>query len=459
MRNDALRSSKRRNPWLILLVLAIILLIAAWAFSRVLNHSGDATAQLSQPVTPALIAQGEVLARAGDCVACHTAHGGKPFAGGLGIKSPIGTIYSTNITPDKSTGIGTWTYGDFERAVRRGIGHDGSALYPAMPFPSYAKVTDADSEALYAYFMNAVTPVQQANQANDIPFPLSARWPLAYWRSLFAPLPGSTAPVAASADAQIARGAYLVQGLGHCGSCHTPRALTMQEKGLDDSSSHYLGGAELNEWAVPPLRGVRHWSAEELVAYLATGRNSTAAVAGEMKDVVQNSTSHMSKEDLQAIAAYLKSIPGDDRPVAADLEARRSATITKLTAATDLDLGQRLYLDNCGACHFVTGQGAPRTFPHLDGASIINSPNPTGLIHVILAGAQTPSTAQAPSILPMPGFAGRMDDSEVAALATFLRQGWGNDAPAVSAGQVGDVRKGLPVKHVGEAALGANNAQ
>ncbi|WPP00815.1 cytochrome c [Pseudomonas sp. HR96] len=459
MRNDALRSSKRRSPWLILLVLAILLLIAAWALSRVLNSSGDAAAQLSQPVTPALIAQGEVLARAGDCVACHTAHGGKPFAGGLGIQSPIGTIYSTNITPDKSTGIGSWSYGDFERAVRRGIGHDGSALYPAMPFPSYAKVTDADSEALYAYFMNAVAPVQQANQANDIPFPLSARWPLAYWRSLFAPLPGSGAPVAAATDPQIARGAYLVQGLGHCGSCHTPRALTMQEKGLDDSSAHYLGGAELNQWAVPPLRGVKHWSAQELVAYLATGRNSTASVAGEMKDVVQNSTSHMSQEDLQAIAAYLKSIPGDDRPVAADLEARRSATIHTLTAATDLDLGQRLYLDNCGACHFVTGQGAPRTFPRLDGASIINSPNPTGLIHVILAGAQTPSTAQAPSILPMPGFAGRMDDSEVAALATFLRQGWGNDAPAVSAGQVEDVRKGLPVKHVGEAALGANNAQ
>jgi mono/diheme cytochrome c family protein len=459
MRNDALKL-KRHSPWWILALLVVALIVVAWAFSRVLNRSGDAAAQLSQPVTPTLIAQGAVLARAGDCVACHTSPGGKDFAGGLGIQSPIGTIYSTNITPDETTGIGKWTYGDFERALRRGIGHDGSALYPAMPFPSYAKITNADSEALYAYFMNAVAPVQQANQANGIAFPLSARWPLAYWRSLFSPTPqADKRPAMVSVDARIARGAYLVQGLGHCGSCHTPRALTMQEKGLDDSAPSYLGGAELNGWAVPPLRGMKHWSTEELVAYLATGRNSTASVAGEMKDVVANSTSYMSQEDLQAIAAYLKSIPSQDRPVASDLGARLDATIKKLTAATDLDLGQRLYLDNCGACHLVTGQGAPRTFPQLDGASIINSPNPTALIHVILAGAQTPSTAQAPSVLPMPGFAGRLDDSEVAALATFLRQGWGNDAPAVSNDQVGDVRKKLPVKKIGEVGLGANSAQ
>ncbi|WP_218626561.1 cytochrome c [Pseudomonas sp. dw_358] len=459
MRNNAVKPNRRR-PWLIFPVLIIVLCFVAIAFSHVLDRSGDVSARLPQTVTPALIAQGETLARAGDCVACHTDHGGKPFAGGLGIQSPIGTIYATNITPDKATGIGSWTYGDFERAVRRGIGHDGSALYPAMPFPSYAKVTDADTQALYAYFMNAVAPVQQANRTNDIPWPLSARWPLAYWRSLFSPTPApGNSPAMLSSDPRIARGAYLVQGLGHCGSCHTPRALSMQEKGLDETNANYLGGAELNEWAVPPLRGVKHWSADELVAYLATGRNSTASVAGEMKDVVANSTSRMSQEELQAIAAYLKSIPSEDPPVSSDLESRRAATIRKLTAATDLSLGQRLYLDNCGACHFVTGLGAPRTFPRLDGASIINSPNPTGLIHVILAGAQTPSTAQAPSVLPMPGFAGRMDDTEVAELATFLRKGWGNDAPTVTAGQVGEVRKGLPVRHVGDAGLGAHNAQ
>ncbi|MGY4495652.1 c-type cytochrome [Pseudomonas sp. TE3610] len=432
-------NNTRRFPWLMVVALLVILALAAWGLSLVLNRAGDAQASLSQPVTPALIQQGEYLARAGDCVACHTAHGGKAFAGGLPIESPIGTIYSTNITPDPDTGIGHWSYGQFERAVRRGIGHDGNALYPAMPFPSYAKVSTADTEALYAYFMKGVAPVQQANQANGIPWPLSMRWPLAYWRSLFAPAPQADNTVA-NRDAVIARGAYLVQGLGHCGSCHTPRALTLQEQGLDDSAASYLSGTELNGWAVPALRGVKHWSQDELVAYLAGGRNSTAAVAGEMKDVIANSTSHMTPEDLQAIATYLQSLPATGEPAYhADAE-RSAATTRQLTAATDLSLGQRLYLDNCGACHFVTGQGAPRVFPHLDGASIVNAQNPTALIAVILTGAQTPSTAQAPSVLPMPGFGWRMNDSEVAELATFLRGGWSNRAGAVSADQVRKVR-------------------
>ncbi|MBD1599688.1 c-type cytochrome [Pseudomonas typographi] len=453
-------TNTRRSPWLIVLAIVVILALAAWAVSYVLNRSGDASAQMSQAITPELIQQGEYLARAGDCVACHTGLGGKPFAGGLGIKSPIGTIYSTNITPDASTGIGGWTYGEFERAVRRGIGHDGSALYPAMPFPSYAKVSNADTEALYAYFTKAVAPVQQANKANDIPWPLSIRWPLAYWRTLFAPAPENTeATRQASTDARIERGAYLVQGLGHCGSCHTPRALTMQERGLDETTPAYLTGAELNGWAVPALRGAKHWSEDELVAYLASGRNSTAAVGGEMKDVVANSTSHMTDQDLHAIAAYLQSLPADRPPVYQYQAERSDATAKQLTAATDLNLGQRLYLDNCGACHFVTGQGAPRVFPRLDGASVVNAEKPAGLIHLILAGAQTPSTAQSPSVLPMPGFAGRMSDSEVAELATFVRNGWSNNAPAVSADQVRDARAALNKQRVGEVALGANNAQ
>ncbi|MFF7708910.1 c-type cytochrome [Pseudomonas sp. NPDC007930] len=453
-------NSKHRSPWLLALAVLVLLALAAWAVSLLLNRGGDAQAKLSQALTPELVKQGEYLARAGDCVACHTAPGGKPFAGGLGIESPIGTIYSTNITPDARTGIGGWSYGEFERAVRRGIGHDGNALYPAMPFPSYAKVSTADTEALYAYFMQGVAPVQQANQANGIPWPLSLRWPLAYWRSLFAPSPETTpAPNAASSDARIARGAYLVQSLGHCGSCHTPRALTMQERGLDDSAPAYLTGAELNGWAVPALRGVKHWSEDDLVAYLAGGRNSSAAVAGEMKDVVANSTSHLSEPDLRAIAAYLQSLPAGAPRVYQPQAARSEATTQALTAATQLSLGQRLYLDNCGACHFVTGQGAPRVFPRLDGASLVNAENPAGLIHVILAGAQTPSTEQAPSVLPMPGFAGRMDDAEVAELATFLRQGWSNQAPAVNASQVKAVRAELGKHRVGEAALGANNGQ
>lgn len=443
--------SKSRSPLLVLLAVCVVLALLAWLVSVFLNKSGDASAQMTQEVTPELISKGAYLARAGDCVACHTAHDGKTFAGGRGIESPIGTIYATNITPDKDTGIGSWTYGDFERAVRRGVGHDGSALYPAMPFPSYAKVSDEDTQALYAYFMKGVEPVKQANQANDIPWPLSIRWPLAYWRTFFSPTPESTAKPVAGTDPQLVRGAYLVQGLGHCGSCHTPRALTMQEKGLDEKSTDYLTGALLNDWAVPSIRGVAHWSQDEIVDYLGSGRNAKASVAGEMTDVVANSTSHMTDEDLHAMAAYLKSLSGEagknGETVYQHNAERSAATASKLTAAKDLTLGERLYLDNCGACHFVKGEGASRIFPRLDGASIINAENPTALVHVILAGAQTPSTARGPSILPMPGFAERMNDAEVAELATFLRQGWSNKAPAVSAKLVEEVRTALAEGH------------
>ena len=438
--------SKTRSILSILLGVAVLAVVLAWIVAGQLNRSGDAAAQLGLAVTPALIEKGAYLARAGDCVACHTSHdGGKPFAGGLGIASPIGTIYSTNITPDKQTGIGNWTYGEFERAVRRGIGHDGSALYPAMPFPSYAKVSDEDTQALYAYFMQGVAPVEQPNKANDIPWPLSIRMPLAYWRALFSPEPEAT--VARAGDAQLARGAYLVQGFGHCGSCHTPRALTLQEKGLDESATGYLTGTELNGWNVPALRGMPHWSEKELVEYLGSGRNAKASVAGEMTDVIANSTSHMSDADLQAMAAYLKSLTPAKGPAYQQQAERSAATTAKLTAAKDLTLGERLYIDNCGACHFVSGEGAQRVFPRLDGASVVNAHNADALLHVILAGAATPSTERAPSVLPMPGFAERMNDAEVAELATFLRQGWSNQASAVSAEQVREVRKSMIHTH------------
>ena len=452
--------SRSRSWLLILLAVGVVVALLAWALSFVLNRSGDAGAQLAQEITPQLVQKGDYLARAGDCVACHTSHeGGKAFAGGLGIESPIGTIYSTNITPDRATGIGSWSYGEFERAMRRGIGHDGSALYPAMPYPSYARITDEDLQALYAYFMKGVAPVEQANKANDIPWPLSIRWPLAYWRSLFSPTPQTSvaegAMPATDGKAQIERGAYLVQGLGHCGSCHTPRALTMQEKGLDESSATYLTGAELNDWAVPAIRGIEHWSQQDIVDYLGSGRNRMASVAGEMKDVVANSTSHMTDEDLHAMAAYLKSLDGKAASIYRHDAERSAATTAKLTAAKDLTLGERLYLDNCGACHFVSGGGASHVFPKLDGASVVNAENPSALIHVILAGAQTPSTERSPSILPMPGFAKRMDDAEVAELVSFLRQGWSNGASVVSAEQVGKVRSLLPHDPVGEKALEA----
>lgn len=387
-----------------------------------------------------LVKQGEYISRLGDCGACHTIPGKPAFSGGLAIESNLGTIYSTNITPDKAHGIGNYSEQQFSDAVRKGVLPDGTRLYPAMPYPAYAKITDADMHALYTYFMQGVKASDEQPPETDLSFPFSQRWGMRFWNWAFAsdkpfqPIGGATA--------EVNRGAYLVESLGHCGSCHTPRGLAMNEKALDSSDSAFLSGGSLNGWDVPSLRGLPRWSEQETVEYLATGRNDKAAVGGEMTSVIEHSTSWMTEADLKAISAYLKFIGGNPAaPAAANTAV--SATEAKLTAAKNLTSGERLYLDNCGACHFVTGKGAPRIFPELDQATIVNAGDPTGLIHTILAGAQQPSTAKAPSTLVMPGFAGRLSDDEVAQLATFIRQGWSNKAEAVSVDQVKEVRESL----------------
>lgn len=387
-----------------------------------------------------LIRQGEYLARLGDCMACHSLPGKPDYAGGLAITSNIGTIFSTNITPDKQHGIGNYSEQQFADAVRKGILPDGSRLYPAMPYPDYARISDADIHALYVYFMKGVQPSAEQPPETDLNFPFSQRWGMRFWNWAFA----SDKPFRpiGGASAEVNRGAYIVESLGHCGSCHTPRGLGMNEKALDSGDEQFLAGGSLNHWAVPSLRGLPHWSQQEIVDYLQTGRNDKAAVGGEMTSVIEHSSSHMTDADLNAIAAYLKFLGGNPPLQAFNVQAQQ-ATEAKLTAAKNLSEGERLYLDNCGACHFVTGKGAPGVFPELDQATIVNASDPTGLIHTILAGAQQPSVAKAPSKLAMPGFAGRLSDDEVAQLATFIRQGWSNSAPAVSKDQVAEVRKTL----------------
>jgi len=387
-----------------------------------------------------LIKRGEYLSRLGDCMACHSVAGKPDYAGGLAIESNLGTIYSTNITPDVEHGIGRYSEQQFSDAVRKGVLPDGSRLYPAMPYPDYAKISDADLHALYVYFMKGVQPSSAQPQKTDLRFPFSQRWGMRFWNWAFTdekpfqPIGG--------ASAEINRGAYIVESLGHCGSCHTPRGFGMNEKALDSSDAQFLAGGSLNHWDVPSLRGLPRWSTQEIVDYLQTGRNDQAAVGGEMTSVVEHSSSHMTDADLHAIAAYLKFLGGNPPLQVANVQ-KQQATEATLTAAKNLSEGERLYLDNCGACHFVTGKGAPGVFPALDQASIVNAQDPTGLIHTILAGAQQPSTAKAPSTLAMPGFGQRLSDDEVAKLATFIRQGWSNSAPAVTGDQVADVRKTL----------------
>lgn len=405
-------------------------------------------ATASQAFDDAMIERGEYLSIVGDCVACHTAPGGESFAGGLAVESPFGAIYSTNITPDPETGIGNYTRDEFAAALRDGVRADGKKLYPAMPYPAYARITDEDVDALYAYFMEGVEAVENAPQETDLSFPFNQRWGIGVWNWLFVSVDPFT-PDDTRSD-ELNRGAYLVQGLGHCGSCHTPRGLFFQEKALTDDDEAFLTGETLEGWYAPNLRGsgeqnhpLQRWSEEDIVAYLATGRNDHSAVVGEMTSVVAHSTSQMAEEDLYSIAAYLKSLHADGRaPASSNTGEETEAMLTR--ADVEDDLGARLYLDNCNACHFANGQGASQVFPSLVGSSLVNADDATGLIRVILSGARLPSTEQRPERLAMPDFAWRLSDDEVAELATFVRGAWGNDAEAVSAGSVARVRETLP---------------
>lgn len=406
---------------------------------------GSASVSAAEVDQQALVKQGEYLARAGDCVACHTAKDGQPFGGGLPMETPIGVIYSTNITPDK-TGIGDYSFEDFDQAVRHGVAKDGSTLYPAMPFPSYARVSDADMQALYAYFMKGVAPVVRDNQDSDIPWPLSMRWPLSIWRWMFAPSV-ETPALATGSDPVISRGAYLVEGLGHCGACHTPRALTMQEKALSasDGSAFLSGSAPLEGWIAKSLRGdhkdgLGSWSEEQLVQFLKTGRSDRSAVFGGMSDVVVHSMQYMSEADLTAIARYLKSLPANDpkdQPHSYDQQVAEA-----LWKGDDSQPGAAVYIDNCAACHRTDGQGYTRVFPALAGNPVLQSADATSLIHIVLKGGTLPATHSAPSTFTMPPFAWRLSDQEVADVVNFIRGSWGNQASAVEAGDVAALRNG-----------------
>jgi mono/diheme cytochrome c family protein len=446
-----------KNPVRLLLTLLAIVLIAffgALGYALVPTHTRPIASSQSPHSDAASIERGRYLAVAADCTACHTAPDGKPFAGGLALDSPLGAIYSSNVTPDKDSGIGKFTLDDFDRAVRHGIDDEGVTLYPAMPYPSYARMSDEDIAALYDYFMHGVAPASSSAHANGIPWPLSIRWPLAIWRKLFAPSPDAP-PFNASryTDPVVARGAYLVEGPGHCGTCHTPRAVTLQEKALDDSSSVFLsGGQRIGGWTAVNLRGnsadgLGDWSKEDIVATLRTARNSQQAVVGPpMNDVVVHSTQFLSDGDLQAIAAYLKTLtpsPGDRSTFAAN-----PATAAALAAGHEANRGAELYVDNCAACHRTNGEGSSKALPKVAGNSSVLAEDPSSLISLVLAGSSLPATAAAPSPLGMPGFGWRLTNTEVAELLTFIRSSWGNQASSVSAGDVARVRGALDAQRL-----------
>jgi alcohol dehydrogenase (quinone), cytochrome c subunit len=414
-------------------------LLGAMLATFLLAH--PARAQNAADTTANSTQRGEYLARAGDCVACHSVPGGKAFAGGLKMGSPVGNIFATNITPDIETGIGTYTLQDFDRAVRGGIAKDGRHLYPAMPYPSYAKLTDEDVRALYDYFMQAVPPVHQVNERNEIPGYLSPRWPLAIWNALFVGRTGFTPNP--QKDAQWNRGAYLVEGLGHCGACHTPRGWAFQETAADASSPDFVSGANLDGWYAANLRqnratGLGGWSRDEIVEFLKTGHNRHGSAYGSMRDVINNSTPYMTDDDLNSIAVYLSSLT-PSAPELAPLP--NDATATALLEGTDRSPGAAVYAAQCQTCHKETGEAAPPYIPPLAANPTVLDADPSSLINIVLNGSAPLVVKGTPAPYRMPQYRAQLSNQQIADVTTFIRNGWGNSAPPVSASQVADLRK------------------
>ena len=421
-----------------------ILLASAVAIGAAAGAVCSALAQAPAPAAPAAPKQpsrGEYVARASDCVACHSAPGGPAFGGGLAMGSPLGTIYATNITPDPEFGIGRYTLEDFDRAVRLGIAKDGHRLYPAMPYPSYSKMTDEDVRDLYAFFMKEVPPSQKPNRPNDIPAYLSFRWPMAVWNAVFAD--DKHFQPKADQSAEWNRGAYLVEGLGHCGACHTPRGMAFQEKALDSSSSAFLSGAELDQWWAPSLRGEARtglgaWSKDDLVAFLKTGHNKFGAAFGSMTDVINNSTPYLTDADLQAMATYIKSLPANGNEPAHTYD---SAATDALKSGKPPNRGAAIYAANCSSCHGLDGKGLGASMPPLAGNPTTMDANPASLINLVLNGAQPLVVAGVPSAYRMPQYRVQLDDGEVADVLSFVRDAWGNHAGPVSAADVTKARQ------------------
>lgn len=390
---------------------------------------------------PALIARGRYVAQLGDCIACHTAEKGPEMAGGRALETPFGRLYSTNITPDRQTGIGQYSFAQFDRVMRRGVAPDGHNLYPAMPYPSYAKTSAEDMQALYAYLMNGLAPVHRPNAPSEMKWPFSMRWGLSLWNAAF--LDNAPFKPDAGKDAVWNRGAYLVQSLGHCGSCHTPRGLAFQEKAMTEQGSNgnvYLAGETVEAWRAVSLRNL--WTVEDTALLLKTGQNRFATVSGNMGEVIQHSTQHFTDADLKAIATYLKALPpgkNEIRPpdpavLAAVLAA--APTIPDTLFTTRGGLG---YLQFCSDCHRQDGGGVPALFPPMKQNPTLASADPSSLLHILLTGGATTKTAAHPRAYTMPSFA-RLSDREIAEIVSFVRGHWGNSASSVAASEVAKMR-------------------
>ncbi|MFC5578242.1 c-type cytochrome [Lysobacter niabensis] len=410
---------KRLLAWLMLLVLAWLLIgwISRWWANRGAVQRVEATA--------AQLEHGRYLLDAADCAACHTAAGGAPFAGGVPLHSPFGTIHGTNITPDPEHGIGRYSSDDFFHALTQGEARDGHQLYPAMPYVSYKTITREDSDAIRAYLMQQPA-VKQANPNNDLHFPANIRTGLHAWNLLFAGADARSASQGASPAWQ--RGRYLVETLGHCGECHSPRGAL----GQINRDRPLAGNSELGRFAAPDISpqglAARGWDAATLQRYLATGVSSRAVASDEMLQVVNLSTSRLNAADLGAMTTYLLG----DKPLA--------PKATAALAATADAPAQRNYFNLCAGCHGRDGEGVPNVAVSLRGNSSLGDVDPHNLIVVILDGLPEHDFPGLARMQDMPGFAADLDDRQVAELATWLRQRHGGQTAAIEAAAVRDLR-------------------
>jgi mono/diheme cytochrome c family protein len=379
------------------------------------------------------VERGRYLATVADSTACHTLPGSDhAVAGGRAIETPIGQLVAPNITPDAETGIGAWTDDQFDQALRRGRRPDGSRLYPAMPFNYYTMMTRDDVLAIRVY-LATVPSTRNAVQSNTLPFPFRVRAVMRAWDAIYFREGEYRDDPTHPSDWN--RGAYLVQGPGHCGACHTPKSLLGGDK-----RAEYLQGAKLQGWFAPDITGssgtgLGTWSLEDVTAYLKTGHNRISAATGPMAEEVALSSAHMTDADLRAIATYLKSVPGVD--------AGRAAV-----AATDATMiaGGAIYRDQCSACHGLEGRGVPQLFPSLADSSVVRSTDATTSIRIVLRGARSVGTAGEPTSPGMPSYGRQLDDQQIAAVLTYVRNAWGVAASVVSTNTVSQARSSLAAR-------------
>ena len=408
---------------------AIALAAPLVAFGVVQSHAAMTDAQKF-----AQIEKGRYLATVADCAACHTLpEGGKPYAGGRPIETPFGNIVSANITPDHETGIGAWSDAQFDDAVRRGIRPGGQRLYPAMPYPAYTKMPRDDVLAIRAY-LQSIAPVRNAVDRNTLPFPLNIRTSMLGWDWMFF-TPGEL-KLDPRKPAEWNRGRYLVEGLGHCTSCHTRKNVLGADK-----SSGYLQGSSIQGWFAPDLTndkrtGLGRWSIEDVITYLKTGHNRTSTATGPMAEEISHSSSKWNDDDLKAAALYLKSLP-ERKDNAEKVAANDPAMVA----------GQAIYRDQCSACHMIDGKGIPQLFPSLADAPSVRSGDPASLIRVILRGARSVATETEPTGPGMPSFSWQLTDEQIAAVATYVRNAWPPVAEPVSAAEVSKARTSLQTRN------------